>query len=328
MAPSTMRAVVRDRYGSPDVARVDEVPRPVPRPGDVLVRVRAASLNTADLDYLRGVPLAVRLFAGWRMPRNRKLGLDVAGEVEAVGDGVALVPGDRVFADLFEQGMGAFADYVCARESAFHRVPAGLGLEDAATLPHSGILALQALGGPDGVASGARVLINGAGGVVGPFAIQLAHAAGAEVTAVDRGDKLDLPRSLGVERTLDFTAQDVTRDGQRYDLVVDIAARRPALAFRRTLADGGRYTQVARSLSGLAATVVLGGLATVGSSRRMGVRRWFPNRADHLEHLAGLVVEGKLRPVIDRRVPLEDVPAALAYLADGRARGKVVVTGR
>jgi NADPH:quinone reductase-like Zn-dependent oxidoreductase len=323
-----MRAVVRDRYGSPlDVTRVEQIPRPTPGPGDVLVRVRAASLNTADLDYIRGAPRAVRAFAGWRAPRNRRLGIDAAGEVEAVGDGVTgLAPGDRVFADLFDHGMGAFADYVCAPERAFHRVPDALGLEDAATLPHSGILALQALGGPDAVGSGARVLINGAGGVVGPFAVQLAQAAGAEVTAVDHTEKLDLLRALGVRRVVDFTAQDVTRDGQRYDLVVDIAARRSVLAFRRTLADGGRYSQVARSLTGFVATVVLGGLVSLGGSRRMGVPRWVPNRAEDLEHLAGLVIAGAVQPVVDRRVPLDDVPAALAYLAEGKARGKVVVT--
>ncbi len=321
-----MRAVVHDQYGSSEVAELIDVEVAQPIGDQVLVRVHAASLNTADLDQLKGMPRIIRLGIGWRRPKTRRIGLDVAGRVEAVGPGtVALQPGDPVWADLFSHGHGSLAEYVCASESAFNPIPDGVSLDEAATVPHSGALALQGLRGKGGIAAGDRVLINGAGGCVGPFAVQIAKSLGAEVTGVDHTDKLEFVRSLGVDQVVDYTEQDVTRSGEAYDFILDIAATRPVFSFRRCLRPGGRYVHIARSLGGFFWAVVVGGLVSLTGSKRMGVFGWVPNKSQDLADLGRLIEAGKVRPVIDRRFDLEQAPKALRYLEDGRARGKVLI---
>lgn len=319
-----MKAISRDRYGPPDVLALVEVPTPEPGEGEALVRVEAASLNTADLDYLLGRPRIARLGTGLRRPRWAIPGLDVAGTVEAVGPGVTrLRPGDEVLADLFSSGHGAFAEYVCAREEVFAPKPATVPFAHAATIPHSAVLALQALRSRGGFAPDQRVLVNGGGGCVGPFAIQIAKTSGAEVTAVDIGDNFEMMRAAGADHLVDYTKEDVTRGSRRFDVIVDIAARRPVLAFKRILDDHGRYVQIARTLGGFFSAVLLGAL--FGGNRRMGGFMWVPNDKDDLAHLGRLLEEGRLTPVIDRIVGLAEVPEALHDLADGRLRGKVVV---
>ncbi|MFP3915689.1 MAG: NAD(P)-dependent alcohol dehydrogenase [Actinomycetota bacterium] len=314
-----MRAAVRDRYGDPEVVRVAEVPTPTPQEGEVLVEVVAASLNTADLDHLRGSPLVARLGTGLRRPRSPRMGLDVAGRVVDTGPEVSdLRPGDRVWADLFSYGHGAFAHYVSAPAEAFSPIPDGVGFEEAATVPHSGLLALQGLNGRGPVREGEKVLINGAGGCVGPFAIQIAHARGAEVTAVDHADKLSFVRGMGAERAIDYTRQDFTLGGEHYDLILDIAESHPLRHYRRALAPNGRYVLIAHTLRGFARAALLGG-------RRMGVFAWAPNRRRDLDLLGELIAEGRVHPVIHRRFRLEEVRAALGFLADGHARGKLIV---
>lgn len=319
-----MKAISRDRYGPPDVLALVEVPTPEPGEGEALVRVEAASLNTADLDSLAGRPRIARLGTGLRRPRWAVPGLDVAGTVEAVGPGVTRVrPGDEVLADLFSSGHGAFAEYVCAPEEVFAPKPVTVPFAHAATIPHSAVLALQALRSRGGLAPDQRILVNGGGGCVGPFAIQIAKASGAEVTAVDIGDKFDVMRAAGADHVVDYTKEDVTRGKRRFDLIVDIAAPRSVLAFKRILDDHGRYVQIARTLGGFFSAVLLGAL--FGGNRRMGVFMWVPNDKDDLAHLGRLLEEGRLTPVIDRIVGLAEVPGALQDLADGRLRGKVVV---
>lgn len=320
-----MRAVVRDRYGSPEVLRLEEVPTPVPGDHEVLVKVEASSINTADLDNLRGRPRVARVGTGLVRPRWRIPGLDVAGTVESVGDGVTrLRRGDAVWADMFSHGQGAFAEYVCAREGAFHPRPSGIDAAQAATVPHSGVLALQAMRSNGPIEAGQRVLINGGGGCVGPFAIQIAKSSGAEVTAVDHGGKLELMRAVGADQVVDYAREDITRSDRRFDLVVDIAATRSVLTFKPILKETGRYVQIARSPSGFLQAALMGPL--VGGSRKMGVFGWRPNSAQDLASLGRLLETGRIKPEIDRAYLLEEVPDAIGRLAAGHARGKIVIT--
>lgn len=322
-----MRAIVRDEYGTPDVLRLENVDKPEPEEGEVLVRVRAASINTADLDQLTGSPRVARLFTGATRPRTRRLGLDMAGEVEAVGRGVTrFAPGDAVWADLFTSGGGAFAEYVCGRERAFHRMPRGLSFEQAATVPHSGLLALQGLETRGGVRPGQKILINGAGGCVGPFAIQIARSLGAEVTAVDHGAKLDMVRSLGADHVVDYTREDFTKLGRRYDRIIDIAARRTLVDHLRVLAPGGVYVRVARTMGGFFRAALFGGVLGLGTGRRMGNFTWKPNDASDMERLAAMILAGEVKPLIDQRFPLDRLPGAMRYQQEGKARGKLLVT--
>jgi NADPH:quinone reductase-like Zn-dependent oxidoreductase len=234
--------------------------------------------------------------------------------------------GDRVWADLFSCGHGSLAEYVCAPANALAPMPAGVSFEVAATVPHSGVLALQALRAGGAIQPGHRVLINGAGGCVGPFAVQIAKASGAEVTAVDHEGKRDLLRLLGADHVIDYTRDDVTTSGGHYDLILDIAAVRSVLRFRRCLSAGGRYVLIARNISGFIEAAVVGGLVTLFSSNRMGVFMWRPNERADLSALARLLEHGSIRPHIDRRFPLQDAAEAFRYLQSGHARGKVVVT--
>lgn len=322
-----MKAVVRTEYGSPDILKVDETEPPVPGDDQVLVEVGASSINTADLDQLLGRPLVARVVTGLTRPRSPGLGLDVVGVVRAVGKDVTrFEPGDEVWADMFTAGSGAFAQFVCASEKAFHPKPDGITVEQPATVPHSGLLALQGLDARGGVRSGQRVLINGAGGCVGLFATQIAKARGATVTGVDHPEKLDMIRSLRAHQVVDYTRDDFTRTETRYHFILDIAARRTLLAHRRALVPGGVYVQIARTMSGFARAALLGGLIGGVSRRRMGVFVWEPNRRRDLDRLAGMIENGEVTPVIDRRYPLAAVPEALRRKAAGEDRGKLVIT--
>ncbi len=320
-----MLAVVGDRYGSSDVLRVDHVARPVPGPDEVLVRVHASSVNTADLDNIHGRPGLVRIGTGIRRPRKQVPGLDSAGVVEAIGPNVTSTRvGARVWADLFGTDVGAFSEYVGISESAIRPLPAEIPFEVAATAPHSAVLALQALKSGS-VQSGDRVLINGGGGCVGPFAIQIARSFGAEVTGVDHTCKLELMRSVGADHVVDYTTSDVTRNGVRYDVIVDIAATRSVVAFKRSLTATGAYVHIARSLGGFFSAAVLGAL--IGGRRRMGIFMWVPNQPDDMSRIADLMLSGEVKPAIDRIYPLADAPRALRYQEAGHARGKVVLAG-
>lgn len=271
---------MRDRYGTLDVVELRDVERPEPIDDQVLVRVRAASVNRADLDSLGPKPGFARLFMGLRAPRLTRLGVDVAGVVEAIGPGVTrFTPGDRVFADLFSFGTGSFAEYAAASEAAFLPIPAGMSFEDAATLPHSAVLAVQGLRLRNGrtIRPGAKVLIDGASGNVGPFAVQVAKSMGAEVTGVCRTEKLDFVRSLGVDHVIDFTSVDYTRTGERYDWIVDTDSptRSPASAARcdraaptsRSAARHGRSSGRCCSVRRCRAAVIGGPACCCGGSR-------------------------------------------------------------
>ncbi len=323
-----MKVIRRDRYGPPDILELNEVEKPVPKDDEVLVRTRASSLNQADLDYLLGKPFLTRMGTGLRTPRNRGLGLDVAGQVEAVGpDVTAFQPGDEVFGDLTAFGYGAFAEYACAPEHAWAHKPAGLTFEEAATIPQAAILAVQGLKRGERIGPGSRVLINGASGNVGPFAVQIAKAFGAHVTGVCSTAKMDVVRGLGADQVIDYTREDYTQGGQRYDWIVDIAGNRSILECRRALRPKGVYVMVGGPTSRILGALLLGPLISLAGSRTMGLMLgWKLFRKEDVVLLKEFIEAGKIRPVIDRRYPLADVPEALRYLQQGHARGKVVIT--
>ena len=326
-----MKAAVRDRYGSPDVVSLQEVARPEAHDGEVLVRVRAASVNRADLDGLAPKPNFARLFMGMRAPRTayRRVGLDVAGVVKSVGAGVTrFQPGDEVFADLSAYGQGAFSEYVCASEKAFELMPTGMTFAEAATLPHSAILALQGLRrrGGQTVQAGARVLIDGASGNVGPFAVQVAKSLGAEVTGVASTAKLDMVRALGADHVIDYTRTDYTKGAERYDWIVDTDSHHSILSVRRALRRGGVYVTLGGNARRIFGGVAVGPLLSRFSDRWSGLLLWWkPFHPPDVEMLKGLIAAGTLRPVIDRHYPLSGVVDALRYVDAGRPLGKVII---
>jgi NADPH:quinone reductase-like Zn-dependent oxidoreductase len=316
-----MRAVVHDRYGPPEVLRVDEVPVPSPAAGQVLVRVAATSVNLSDWETLRGSPLYSRI-GGLRAPARPVLGSDIAGRVEAVGEGVTRFrPGEEVYGDNLAL-KGGFAEYAVAAESALTHKPAELTFAQASTIPQAGAIALQ---GTAGAAEGRRVLVNGGGGGSGSFAIQLAKRLGAHVTGVDNAGKLDFMRSLGADEVIDYRNEDFTRHDRPYDLILDLVAHRSVFAYRRALAPGGRYRCVGGSVPALLRVLTVGWLAGRVTRRRLGVLAVRPGPA-HFEPLADLCVAGEIGIHIDRTFGLDGVPEALAYVGEGRALGKVVVT--
>ena len=316
-----MRAVVYDRYGSPDVLRVDDVPVPVPSDGQVRVKVAATSINFSDWECLRGSPLYARL-GGLRSPARRTLGSDIAGWVDAIGAGVTrFQPGDEVYGDNLAL-KGGFAEYTVAAESALAHKPAELTFAEASTIPQAGAIALQ---GTDGATVGSRVAINGAGGGSGSFAIQLAKRLGAHVTGVDNAGKLDFMRSLGADEVIDYRSEDFTRRDEPYDLILDLVAHRSVFAYRRALLREGRYRCVGGSVRALLRVLTIGWLAGRLTHRSLRVLAVKPGPA-HFQPLADLCVAGDIAIAIDRTFALDDVPAALAYVGEGHALGKVVVT--
>ena len=334
-----MKAIVQDRYGSADVLELGQIERPTAGDDEVLVRVRAASVHADVWHAMRGVPYVLRFMgSGVRRPKHRVPGTDLAGVVEAVGTNVTRFrPGDEVFgqslrANLWRNG-GAFAEYAAVPEAMLELKPATLTFEQAAAVPTSGSLAVQHVRDEGRTQSGQRVLINGAGGAVGTFAVQLAKAYGAHVTGVDAPEKLDMLRSIGADEVLDYTKEDFTQRDERYDFILDIAGNNPWPEARRALTPDGTY--------------VLSGFDQYGASGH----RWFgslgrfaklivispfvsalhPFRGakdpgDRLVLLKDLIEAGKITPVIDRTFPLSEVPEAIRYLETGKARGKLVIT--
>ena len=324
-----MKAVVRDRYGTTDVVRIAEVEKPTPTDDQVLVAVKAASVNRADIDALGPRPAFARLFMGIRRPRSHGLGLDVAGVVEAVGPAVTrFKPGDRVFGDLFTFSIGTFAEYACAPERGFRAIPDHLSFEEASTLPHAGTLAMQGLRMRDGrtFKAGDKVLIDGASGSVGPFAVQVAKSMGAEVTGVTSTAKLELVRSLGADHVIDYTTTDYTKTGERYDWIVAVDAHHPIRTARRALRPSGVYLTLGGNTAAIIGGVVLGPLASLGSDRWSGLMLWWkPFNADDMARLTGLIAEGKVKPVIERTYRLDEAIDALRHVEAGRVMGKVVI---
>ena len=316
-----MRAVVQERYGGPDVLRVADVPVPRAGDGQVLVKVAATSINLSDWEGLTGSPGYSRL-GGLRAPRRPILGSDIAGWVEAVGAGVTRFrPGDEVYGDNL-QLKGGFAEYAVAPASVLAAKPDGLTFAEASSLPQAAAISLQ---GTARAAPGLRLLINGAGGGSGAFAIQLAKRLGAHVTGVDNGGKLDFMRSLGADEVIDYRRDDFTRVRPPYDLILDLVAHRSVFAYRRALAPGGRYRCVGGTVRSLLRVLTIGAFAGLVTRRSLGVLV-VKEGPDHFEPLADLCVAGEVDIHIDRTFGLDEVADALAHVGAGRALGKVVVT--
>ena len=319
-----MRAIVRETYGPPDVLHLADVPVPTVDDDDVLVRVRAASANAGDWHLLRGTPFPFRLVAGLRIPKFKIIGTDVAGHVEAVGRKVTRFRrGDEVFGELSRCGFGAYAEFAVAPEKALALKPANLSFEEAATLPTAGCTALQGLR-KGRIQRARRVLINGASGGVGTFAVQIAKTFGAEVTAVCSTRHVDVVRSIGADHVIDYTKEDFATQGQRYDLILATNGDRSIWDYRRALTADGSYAMTGGSNRQLTDALLFGPLLSLGR-QQFGNVLVKPNQADLLV-LKELCESGKLKPVIDRRFALSEVSSAVRYVEDGHARGKVVVT--
>jgi NADPH:quinone reductase-like Zn-dependent oxidoreductase len=324
-----MKAVVCTRYGSPNVLQFQEVEKPTPGDDEVLVKVHAAAINAADWLMLRGRPVLLRIFTGFRKPKNPKFGSDIAGRVEAVGKNVTqFQPGDDVFASPGVLVRGGLAEYICIRERALQRKPANVSFAAAATLPNAGVTALQALRDAGEVKPGQKVLINGASGGIGTFAVQLAKVFGAEVTAVCSTRHLDVARSIDADHVIDYTKEDFTRNGRQYDLIIDIAASRSISDYKRALApqgvcvfigaSGGSFLRFLRN-------VLVGRLASKMGSKKfvLCTTKLYPK---DMALLRELLAEGKIVPVIDRCYPLREIAEAMRYFGEEHPRGKVIIT--
>ena len=321
-----MKAIVYEKYGRPDVLQLQEVAKPVHKDNEALVKVHAASLNAADLETLRG-EFVVRL-TGPLKPRYRILGSDVSGQIEAVGRNVKqFQPGDEIWGDLsYPHGFGTFAEYVCIPENALRLKPARMTFEEAAAIPTAGVVALQNLLAKRPVQQGQKVLINGAGGSVGTFAVQLARYFGAEVTAVDSSMKLEMLRSLGTDHFIDYTQEDFTKSGKLSDLILDVVVHRTIFDYKRALSSKGIVIMVGGSTARVFLNLLLGLFVSITGDKKIGLGTWEPNKKEDLDFLQELFEAGKVKPVIDRRYPLSEVPEAFRYLEEGRAQGKLVIT--
>lgn len=320
-----MRAIAFYEYGPPSVLEVEERPVPAPGPGQVRVAVKACAMNAADWHILRADPWVARVALGLLKPRHNVLGCDLAGIVDEVGPGVTRFRiGDAVMGELGSNGFGAFAEQVCAPDAALVLKPHGIGFEEAAAAPLAGVTALQALRTHGKLKPGESVLINGASGGVGTYAVQLAKAMGAKVTAVCSHRHTELARSLGADTVIDYARTDFTTQAQRYDLIVAANGYHPLAHYQRALAPSGRYWGTGGSGKQMAASILLGPLRTLFSGKRLGFVSMKSNLAD-LEFLRDRLADGSVRSIIDRRYTLQQVPEALSYLEEGHAGGKVVI---
>jgi NADPH:quinone reductase-like Zn-dependent oxidoreductase len=318
-----MKAIVIEEYGPPEVLQLKEVEKPTPNDDEVLVKVYAASLNASDWQHMRGIPLIRIVGNGLLKPKHKILGDDIAGRVEAVGREVKrLQPGDEVFGI---SNFGGFAEYRCVPEDRLAKKPAGMSFEEAAAIPMAAIPALQGLRDKGQIKSGQKVLITGASGGVGTFAVQIAKSFGTEVTAVCSARKFDVVRSIGADHVIDYTQEDFTKSGQQYDLILDVSAYHSIFDNKRALSPGGNYVCIGGSFSSYFQSALLGPVISKMGSKKMGIVFGNPNQEDY-DFLIELFEAGDLVPVIDRRYPLGEITEALRYFEGGNARGKVVIT--
>lgn len=319
-----MKAIVYEKYGSPDVLKLREVDRPTPDDHEVMIKVHAASINSWDWDMLTGRPWEYRLFFGLLKSKYKILGCDIAGRVEAVGRAITqFKPGDHVFGDLCEGAWGGFAEYVCARQKELTLMPKSVTFEEAAAAPQAGVLALQGLCADKKIKPGQRILINGAGGGVGTFAIQIAKSFGVEVTGVDSTVKLDMLRSLGADHVIDYTQVDFTKSGNYYDLILDVKTDRSIFNYRRALSSSGSYVTVGGRSARILQLVLLGPLMRKAGNKKMTLIMHKANK--DLNVLKELMESGKVKPVIDKCFPLSDTADAFKYFREGRFKGKIVI---
>ncbi len=321
-----MKAIVCSKYGSPDVLEFSEVEKPIPNSNQVLVKIKAASLNYGNLVLLKGEPFLARLAFGILKPKYSIPGGDIAGIVEAVGKDVKhFKPGDEVFGDLSSCGWGGFAEYVSVPENALAFKPVNLSFKEAAAVPMAGVTALQALRNKGKIQSGQKVLVNGASGGVGTFAVQIAKAFGAEVTGVCSTRNIDILRSIGADHTIDYTMEDVKEIEESYDLIIAVNGYQPISTYKRALNPNGIYVMVGGTGAQLTEAMVIGPWISMIGSKKMSSMLQRANQED-LIFLKELLEEGKVKPIIDRCYKLSEVPEAFRYFEKGHAQGKVIIT--
>lgn len=321
-----MKAVVFTEYGPPEVLEFKEVEKPTPKEDEVLVKIHAAAVTFADPAVVRGEPLIVRFWSGLRAPKYQIPGKEMAGTVEAVGRSVTqFQPGDEVYGDLSDCGWGAFAEYATAPESALAMKPANASFEEAAAVPESARVALQGLRDAGKIQAGEKVLINGASGGVGSFAVQIAKAFGAEVTAVVSARNLDSARANGADHVIDYTKEDFTKNGQQYDLILACNGYHSLLAYRRALRPGGRYVVTGGTMGQIFQGMLLGPLVSLTGDKELGSLGEVKQNREDLVVMKELLEAGKVKPFIERRYPLSETAEALRYVGEGHARGKVVI---
>jgi NADPH:quinone reductase-like Zn-dependent oxidoreductase len=319
-----MKAIVHTEYGPPDVLQLKEIAKPTPTDDEILIKIHAVSINGSDREGLIGKPLYARL-GGLRKPGYPILGSDIAGRVEVVGkSNTQFKPGDEVFGEI-PGYHGGFAEYVCTRGTTLALKPASMTFEEAAAIPQAGVIALQGMREKGQVQPGQKVLINGAGGSAGSFAIQLAKLYGAEVTGVDNTGKMDYLRSLGADHVIDYTKEDFTRNRNQYDLILDVIAHRSVFAYTRALRPNGTCFFVGGSVATLFQILFLGPLIRKMTGKNIRILMVPQNRKD-LIAVTELCEAGEIRPVIDRKYSFSEVPEAMRYVAEGRAKGKVIIT--
>ena len=320
-----MKAIVFRKYGQTDVLHLEEIEKPTPKDDEVLVKVHAASINDWDWQLLQGIPFVNRIMAGLLKPTKIQiLGCDIAGRVEAVGKNVKKFrAGDEVFGDLSGCGFGGFAEYVSACENALALKPEVMTFEQAAAVPQAGLLALQGLLKGQ-IHSGQKVLINGASGGAGTFAVQIAKSFGAEVTGVCSTKKMDFVSSLGADHVIDYMQEDFTKNGQQYDLILDMQAHHSIFDCKRALSPKGMYALVGGSNAQAFQSIFLGPLISMTGSKKMGILMHKPNK--DLDLMQELFESGKVIPVIDKLYPLSEAAVAMRYFGEGHKKGKVVIT--
>lgn len=320
-----MKAVVMRKYGAPDLLRLEEVETPTPQENQVLVRIHATAINDYDWSLVRGKPHIYRLMFGITKPKMAIPGMELSGVVAAVGANAGkFAVGDEVYGDISDYGFGTFAEYICIAENALIHKPESMSFAEAAATPHAAMLAWQGLVDLGQIQPGQKILINGAGGGMGTFAVQIAKEYDATVTGVDSGDKLEMMRSIGFDEVIDYRQTDFTATGQRYELILDARTNRPTSHYLRALMPGGRYVTVGGALPRLLQTALLQPWTSRFSHARANVLALKPNKG--LEAINELYAAGKIAPVIDGPYPLQDVPWAIQRFGEGKHLGKIVIS--
>jgi NADPH:quinone reductase-like Zn-dependent oxidoreductase len=321
-----MKAIVYTNYGTPAEFQLREIDKPLPKANEVLIKVHASSINSWDWDMLIGKPYLVRLMFGWFKPKCKILGADVAGVVEAVGSSVKdFKPGDEVFGDIAGAGFGAFAEYVCAPEKLLAKKSPKMNFEEAAALPQAGLLAMQGLRYKKPLQGGQHLLINGAGGGVGPIALQYAKSIGAWITCVDKEEKFDMLRSYGADELIDYRKTDYTKTRNHYDYILDVTARRSVWDYKRALKPGGVFAMIGGSMGGLLfQMMVVQPLLSKFRNKKLGIMGYRVS-SEGLTELSLLFEAGKISPAIDRCFPLAETAEAFRYYEQGNFKGKIVI---